>query len=46
MSVSPPGWFPVTFEPGCLSPGVAGAHQDDHHRMRAIVRVIPATDRM
>jgi hypothetical protein len=46
MSVPLPGWFPVTsVEPGCLSPGVAGEYQDDH-RMRGIVRVIPATDRM
>jgi hypothetical protein len=45
MSVRPPGWFPVTFEPGCLSPGVAGEYQNDH-RMRGIVRMIPATDRM
>ena len=44
MSVPRPGRFPVTLEPGCVSPGVTG-HQDDH-RMRGIVRVIPATDRM
>ena len=45
MSVPLPGCFPVTFEPACLSPGVAGKYQDDH-RMRGLVRVIPAIDRM
>ena len=45
MSVPLPGWFPVTFESECLSPGVTGDYQDDH-RMRGLVRVIPATDRM
>ena len=45
MSVPLPGRFPVTLEPGCVSPGVTGHYQDDH-RMRGIVRVIPATDRM
>ena len=45
MSVPRPGRFPVTLEPGYVSPGVAGQYQDDH-RMRGIVRVIPATDRM
>jgi hypothetical protein len=45
MSVPLPGWFPVTFKPGCLSPGVAWEYQDDQ-RMRGIVHVIPATDRM
>ena len=45
MSAPLPGRFPVTFEPGCVSPGVAGNYRNDH-RMRGIVRVIPATDRM
>jgi len=45
MSVCVPGRFPVTLEPGCLSPGVAGQYRNDH-RMRGIVCVIPATDRM
>ena len=45
MSVCVPGRFPVTLEPGCLSPGVTGQYRDDH-RMRGIVCVIPATDRM
>ena len=45
MSVPLPGRFPVTFEPGRVSPGVTGQYRDDH-RMRGIMRVIPATDRM
>jgi hypothetical protein len=45
MSVPLPGRFPVNLEPGCVSPGVTGPYRDDH-RMRSIVRVIPATDRM
>ena len=45
MSAPLPGRFLVTFEPGGVSPGVTGHYQDDH-RMRGIVRVIPATDRM
>ena len=45
MSARRPGRFPVTLEPGRVSPGVTGQYQDDH-RMRGIVRVIPATDRM
>jgi hypothetical protein len=45
MSVPRPGRFAVILEPGCVSPGVTGHYQDDH-RMRGIVRVIPATDRM
>jgi hypothetical protein len=45
MSVCVLGRFPATLEPGCLSPGVTGQYQDDH-RMRGIVCVIPATDRM
>jgi hypothetical protein len=44
MSVPRPGRFPVTLEPECVGPGAAGQYQDDH-RMRGIVRVIPATDR-
>jgi hypothetical protein len=36
---------PGRFKPGCVSPGVTGQYQDDH-RMRGIVRAIPATDRM
>jgi len=39
MSVLLPGWFPVTFEPRYLSPGVAWEYQDDH-RMCGLVRVI------
>jgi hypothetical protein len=45
MSVPMPGWFRVTFEPGGVSPGVTGHYRNDH-RMRGIMRVIPATDRM
>jgi hypothetical protein len=45
MSVPRPRRFLVILKPGCVSPGVAGQNQDDH-RMRGIVRVIPATDRM
>ena len=45
MSVPLPRWFPVAIKPGCVSPGVTGQYQDDH-RMRGIVRVIPAIDRM
>jgi hypothetical protein len=45
MSAPLPGRFPVTFEPGGVSPGVTGHYRVDH-RMRGIVRVIPATDRM
>jgi len=45
MSVRVPGRFPVTQEPGCVSPGVTGQYLDDH-RVRGIVRVIPAIDRM
>jgi hypothetical protein len=45
MSVPRPGRFPVILKPGCAGPGVTGQYQDDH-RMRGIVRVIPAIDRM
>jgi len=45
MSAPLPGRFPVTFEPGRVSPGVTGHYRNDH-RMRGIMRVIPATDRM
>lgn len=45
MSVCVPGRFPATLEPGCLGLGVTGQYQDDH-RMRGIVCVIPATNRM
>ena len=45
MFVPLPGRLPVTLEPGCVGTRVAGQYRDDH-RMRGIVRVIPATDRM
>ena len=45
MSVCVPGRFPVTLGPGYVGPGVTGQYRDDH-RMRGIVCVIPATDRM
>jgi hypothetical protein len=45
MSVPPPRRFLVTLEPGWVNRGVTGQSRDDH-RMRVIVRVIPATDRM
>ena len=45
MSALPPGRFPVTFEPGRVSPGVTRHYRNDH-RMRDIMRVIAATDRM
>ena len=44
MSASLPGRFPVTLEPGCVSPGVTGQHWG--HSIRGIMRMIPATDRM
>jgi hypothetical protein len=45
MSASLPGRFSATFEPGRVSPGVTGHYRADH-RMRGIMRVIPAIDRM
>jgi hypothetical protein len=45
MSALPPGQFRVTFELGRVSPGVNGHYRNDH-RMRGIMHVIPATDRM
>jgi hypothetical protein len=45
MSALLPGRFLVTLEPEGVSPGVTGHYRADH-RMRGIVRVIPATDRM
>jgi hypothetical protein len=45
MSVCVLRRFLATLEPGCLGPGVTGQNQDDH-RMRGIVCVIPATNRM
>jgi hypothetical protein len=44
MSASLPGRFPVTLEPGCVSPGVTGQYRG--HPMRGIMRMISATDRM
>jgi hypothetical protein len=45
MSAPLPGRFRVTFELGRVSPGVTGHIRNDH-RMRGIMRVIPATDQM
>jgi hypothetical protein len=45
MSVRVPGRFSATLEPGRMSPGVTGQYLDDH-RVRGVVRVISATDRM
>jgi hypothetical protein len=45
MSALPPGRFPVTFEPARVSPGVTRHYRNDH-RMRGIMCVIAATDRM
>jgi hypothetical protein len=45
MSAPLPGRLPGTFGPGRVSPGVTGHYRNDH-RMRGIMCVIPATDRM
>jgi hypothetical protein len=45
MSVPLPGRFPVTVEPGRVSPELIGHYRVDHRRC-GIVRVTPATDRM
>jgi hypothetical protein len=45
MSAPLPGRFSATLESRRVSPGVTGHYRADH-RMRGIMRVIPATDRM